>query len=318
MDAAVETDASAIPATGLGVRRKTWALLVSVLFCLGMARGADVAGIRHRGVLRHMGVPYPGFVTGSGDGLDTELIQRFAEFLGVRYEFVHAGTPEALLSLDWVEGRDAGFSSNAPGKAHPWGDLIAAGVTILPERQAVVDFSIPTFLTQVWLVARADSEVQPIRPGKDVRDDIAAVRVLLRGRTILGKRGTSLDPDLYGLKDAGAEIKLFAGNLNEMVPAIINHQAEMTLLDLTNALTGLRKWAGYIKVVGPVSEVQEMGVAFPKDSPALRAEFNRFFTAFRRDGRYAELVRTYFPEILACYREFFAACPAESAIRQQD
>nr|MBP8266208.1 hypothetical protein [Zoogloea sp.] len=38
----------------------------------------DLQDIRARGVLRHLGIPYANFVTGSGDGLDVEIVQRFA------------------------------------------------------------------------------------------------------------------------------------------------------------------------------------------------------------------------------------------------
>ena len=48
----------------------------------------DLQDIRTRGVLRHLGVPYANFVTGSGDGMDVEIVQLFARHLGVRYEFV--------------------------------------------------------------------------------------------------------------------------------------------------------------------------------------------------------------------------------------
>ena len=46
----------------------------------------DLQDIRERGVLRHLGVPYANFVTGSGDGMDVEIVQLFARHLGVRYE----------------------------------------------------------------------------------------------------------------------------------------------------------------------------------------------------------------------------------------
>ncbi|MGE4506847.1 MAG: transporter substrate-binding domain-containing protein, partial [Desulfovibrionaceae bacterium] len=52
------------------------------------ARAGDLDDIRASGELRHLGIPYAGFITGSGDGLDVELMRRFAEHLGVRYRFV--------------------------------------------------------------------------------------------------------------------------------------------------------------------------------------------------------------------------------------
>jgi hypothetical protein len=40
---------------------------------------ADLAEIKQRGEIRHIGIRYANFVTGAGDGLDVELMQGFAK-----------------------------------------------------------------------------------------------------------------------------------------------------------------------------------------------------------------------------------------------
>ena len=45
---------------------------------------ADLAEIKARGELRHLGIHYANFVTGTGDGFDVELVQGFARHLGVK------------------------------------------------------------------------------------------------------------------------------------------------------------------------------------------------------------------------------------------
>jgi ABC-type amino acid transport substrate-binding protein len=128
---------------------------------------------------------------------------------------------------------------------------------------------------------------------------------MLKGRTVLGKPTTTLDPRAYRLSEAGAIVKLFDGNINELVPAIIRGKAELALLDVPDALMALEKWAGRIKVIGPVSPLQAMGVAFRKDSPQLRQEFDRFFVRLKGDGTYAKLVQKYFPAVLETHPDFF-------------
>ena len=59
----------------------------------------DLQDIRARGVLRHLGVPYANFVTGSGDGMDVEIVQLFARHLGVRYEFVPSTWDDVIGDL---------------------------------------------------------------------------------------------------------------------------------------------------------------------------------------------------------------------------
>ena len=136
-------------------------------------------------------------------------------------------------------------------------------------------------------------------------NDIGSVKQLLAGRNVLGVPDTCLDPNLYGVKEAGASAVAFTMNLNALVPAVINGEAQTTLLEVPDALTALQKWPGQIKVIGPLSPVQRMGCAFAKSSMELRSEFNRFFESLRQDGIYERLVRKYYPLVFEYYPEFF-------------
>lgn len=280
-----------------------------VLTCsvsLGISAVAgDLPEVKKSGVLRHLGIPYANFVTGDGDGLDVELIQKFAQSLGVRYEYVRTGWETVVEDLIGrkvsVKGNSVEILSEVPVK----GDLIANGFTIIPWRQNVVGFSLPTFPSQIWLMARADSRVRPIKPSKQIELDIARVRGLLKDRKVLALKKTCLDPDLNKLYATGANVVCFAGNLNELAPAIINGEAEMTILDAPDAIVALEKWPGKIKVIGPISPRQEMAVAFPLTSPRLREAFNKFLIQCRKDGSYNRIVKRYYPTAFASFPEFF-------------
>ena len=71
------------------------------------------------------------------------------------------------------------------------------------------------------------------------------------------------------------------------------------------ALIALEKWPGDIKVIGPISSLQEMAVGFSKDSPQLRAVFNKFLKDISADGTYLKLVLKYYPSILQYYENYF-------------
>lgn len=276
-----------------------------VIFSVGYAYGADLTEIKERGVLRHLGVPYANFVTGSGDGLDVELVQLFAKHLDVKYEYIKTNWKNVIPDLAGKKVRPKGKDIEILGDAPVRGDIIANGLTILPWRKKIVDYSTPTFPTQVWLIARADSPIKPIKPSGNISKDIPAVKALLRGHSVLGVPNTCLDPSLYGLKETGADVRLFDGNLNELAPAIINRDAETTILDVSDALGALEKWPGKIKVIGPVSHMQEMGCGFRKASPLLRDAFNRFFQECKKGGTYLRLVKKYYPAVFRYYPEFF-------------
>ena len=266
----------------------------------------DLNDIKAKGVLRHLGIPYANFVSENGkEGLDVEMVKLFAKELGVKYEYVRATWEDAIPSLTGNRFSSTGEGITIIGEAPVKGDIIANGFTILPLRQQMVDYSIPTFPTQIWLIARSDSPLNPIKPTGNIDKDIEAVRSLLKGQRLLGKENTCLDPALYDLQGTGAEIVLFKGNLEELVPAIIDGSADLCLLDMPDALIGLDRWPGVIKVLGPLSPIQSMGSAFPKESKELRTRFNEFFKKIVADGTYAQLVKKYYPSFSIYYPEYF-------------
>lgn len=284
----------------------TGILATVMIFGAGTVYADDLEGVKQRGVLRHLGIPYAGFITGSGDGMDVELMQRFAKHLGVRYEFLPTDWTDIFGDLTGnkvrPKGNDIEFVASVPIK----GDVAANGITVLPWREKAVNFSLPTFPNQVWLVARSNSPIKPIKPSGNLDKDIATVKRLMKGKSLLGKTGTCLDPSLYNLQEVTNKIKLFPGSLNDMAPAIINGETELSLLDVPDALVALQKWPGKIKVIGPVSEIQDMAVAFSKDSPELLAEFNRFLNKSKNDGSFVQLAKKYYPFVANYYPKFFA------------
>ncbi|SDE43378.1 transporter substrate-binding domain-containing protein [Desulfuromonas thiophila] len=277
-------------------------LATVLLFSPGHCRTLDE--IRQEGVLRHLGVPYANFVTGQGDGLSVELIRRFAYSLGVRYEFVPTSWSNVISDLTGQQVKPDGDQAIVGAVVPVRGDLIANGLTVLPWRQQVLDFSDPIFPTQVWLVAGANSALQPIRPQNE-GVDIAATRRLLAGVNLLGKQNTCLDPALYPFARDNFRTVYFGGNLNELFPAVLQGEADCTLLDVPDALVAISRWPGQVKILGPLSQQQNMAVGFRKDNPQLRQAFNDFYAELRRSGVYRELVRKYYPAVFDYYPDFF-------------
>ena len=161
------------------------------------AEPRDLPEIQRAGVIRHLGVPYANFVTGSGDGMDVELIQLFAEHLGVRYEYVRTSWKDVIGDLTGKSVKPKGTEIEISGDHPIRGDLIANGFTVLPWRKKIIDYGTATFPTQIWVMARADSVLKPIAPTGQIAEDIAVVKSMLGGRSILGMANTSLEPGLY-------------------------------------------------------------------------------------------------------------------------
>ena len=277
---------------------------VILLLCLFLnpAGADDLNDVRSRGILRHLGIPYANFVTGSGDGLDVEIVQLFARSLDLEYEFVPTTWKSAIGDLT---GRDMASGHRVPVR----GDVVANGFTILGWRKQLVSFSVPTFPSRIWLVANANDPMVPIVPGSGTDREISMVREMIQGRDVLGVARTCLDPKLYGLDESNAGIRYFQGRLNDLAPAVISRDAELALMDVPDALVALEKWPGQIKIIGPVSRRQTMAVAFRKESPALRRAFNLFFMEIRARGTYQALIEKYYPVFPEYYPDFFAEYP---------
>jgi ABC-type amino acid transport substrate-binding protein len=271
------------------------------------AFGGDLEDVLKAGKLRHLGIPYANFVSNKGDGLDVEFMKRFAAHLGVEYEFVETTWNNVIPDLTGktikLNNVDVEVTGNCPVR----GDVIATGFTVLPWREKVVDFSTPMFPTGVWLIARADSPLSPIKPTGDTKKDIAAVKSGLKGTSVLALKDSCLAPELYNMEETGASIILFSPDrgLDEMIPSVMAGMADTTLMDAPVALIALERWAGEIKVVGPISNPQMMACAFDKSSPKLKAAFEKFYGACRADGTYTQLVKKYYPTVFRYYPDFF-------------
>lgn len=283
------------------------AVFLSILaMSYDVAYSRDLREIKADGVIRHLGIPYANFVTGSDDGMDVELIKGFARHLGVRYEYVETDWGTVVEDLIGKKITTAGGHAVLGGDVPVRGDLVANGFTILPWRKKILDFSDPTFPSQIWLVARADSSAKPIKPAKaNVKKDIEQVRRTLKGKKVLALAQTCLDPLLYDLDSTGATVINYNGKLNELAPALISKEAELTMLDVPDALIAMEKWPGKIKVIGPLSPPQLMAVGFPKSSPRLREAFNRYLQLTKANGTYLQLVKKYYPTALYYFPAFF-------------
>lgn len=279
------------------------------VFLSGPATAADLKEIKARGELRQLGIRYANFVTGTGDGFDVELVQGFARHLGVGYKLVYSDFYSVIRDLLGKEvirkGDEVALAGDFPVK----GDMIATGFTVLPWREKVLLYSAPTFPSQVLLVARAESPFQPIQGSGDLRKDIRKTKALIARHSLLVMEKTCLDPGNYGLRGVGIELKTYtkSSNINEMVPALLNLDADLSLLDVPDAILDLQKWAGKIKVLGPISEEQQLAAAFPKDAPELRDAFDDYLRRIKADGTYDKLVDKYYPGIRRYFPGFFSS-----------
>lgn len=280
---------------------------IILLFFLTSLSARDLKEIKDSGYIVHLGVPYANFVTGLGDGLDVELIKGFAKYIGVKYKYQASSWNNIYGDLIGQNVKKVQDKVVYLNETKIKGDLIANGFTILPWREEVLNFSLPTFPSAVWVVAKSDSKIKPITPTNSIKEDIKSVKKILSGQKLLTRPNTCLDASLYNLERTNTEILIHSKDkkIIEMVPSILQSSSTFTLLDVPDALIALDKWSGEIKVLGPISEDQFMGVGFKKESKELLEEFNKYFSKIKEDGTYNKMVRKYYPSIFYYYDDFF-------------
>lgn len=281
---------------------------VSSVHTINSAGAGDLDEVLQSGTLRHLGIPYANFITPNHLGLDVELMQQFAKHLGVEYRFVESTWQRIIPDLTGNKIKVTDDGVEVTGDNPVKGDVISTGFTVLPWRKKVVDFSATTFPSGIWLIARSDSLLTPITPTGNISKDIDMVKKTLRGVSVLGLQGSCLAPSLYGIEETGAQVKFFPvdRDLEEMIPAVIAKMADATLMDVPVALIALAKWPRQIKVIGPLSNPQDMACAFSKNSPELKQAFDSFFSEFKKNGNYRKLVNTYYPTVFAYYPDFLS------------
>ena len=257
---------------------------------------ADLDEIKARGELRHLGVPYANFVTGDGDGLDARILKMYSEKIGVKYRYVKTDWDTVIGDLSGkkfvVRGDNVEFTGEVPVK----GDIIGNGLTFIPWREKIINFSHPYFPSAIWVVAKADSPVKPIQPTSDPKKDVEVTRDLLKGREVLGIKNTCVDLDLYNLKDS-KPIYMEGITLNDLAAALIKGAAEISILDVPDSLVALSKFPGKIKILGSITGKQDMGFGISKDSPKLLESFNAFLDELKSSGELGKLIHKYYPGI---------------------
>lgn len=276
--------------------RMVFVLWLFLSLCSTWTCAADLDEIKAKGELRHLGVPYANFVTGDGDGLDTRILKLFCHRIGVEYRYVKTDWENVISDLSGKKIALRDGRVEVLGDAPVKGDIIGNGLTVIPWREKVIDYSTPYFPSAIWVIAKADSALQPIVPTMDSEKDIAATKALLKGRNVLSIRNTCVDVALYDLPDVKPDYKEGI-SLNDLAAVLVAGDAEISILDVPDALVALVKFPGKIKILGRITGKQSMGFGIAKESPELLKAFNSFLEEITADGKLKELVISYYPNI---------------------
>lgn len=203
--------------------------------------------------------------TGEMVGFDMDIINAIAE---------HAGFEVNLTTME--------FSGIIPAVQTGSQEVAIAGITITDERAQIVDFTDPYYDSGLQIIVRADNE------------EVSSLEDL-QGLTIGTKIGSTSYDFLQQELGEDAEVTPYPGTA-DMYMALLGRNVDAVLYDAPNvAYFSQTRGEGRTKVVGPLYEGQQYGIAFHKGSEWVEPA-NEALAAMREDGTYDEIYTKWFGE----------------------
>jgi ABC-type amino acid transport substrate-binding protein len=212
--------------------------------------------------------PFEYYQSGQLKGFDVEIMQNVADRLGLKLEWVKANFKTIFTALDGGQF-----------------DAVAAASTITPEREQVVDFSIPYYPANQSFTANV-TKTPDVKNVDDLKSgDVVGVQAGTTGE-IWAKE--NLEPKGVQLKEyteaPTAFTDLEAGNIVGVINDEPSSRAEVeTRPDL--------------EVVQPIVTKENYGIALRKQNPDLEKAVNDALRDIIADGTYEKLFVKYFPDL---------------------
>lgn len=203
-------------------------------------------------------------------GFEYELAQKFADELGVELKIQLAESWEAMVPL-LKDGSAA---------------IIAAGMTITPNRKKQVAFSAGYMSIQQQLIAnRNGSKIKKLED--------------LTGKTIHVRRATAYQERLEELQRQGLDFNIQLHNdmpTEELIQKVASGDIDYTVADSNIALLNRRHYPSAI-MARSLSDTQQLGWAVHPEAQHLKDKINSFFNRIKKNGKFDEIYNKYYSDV---------------------
>jgi membrane-bound lytic murein transglycosylase F len=214
----------------------------------------DLDEIRKRGTLRVLlpSMDREGFLP-RGEGLldfERDLVETYARQQGLEPFWIHVDSREELIPY-LLEGK---------------GDLVAANLTVTPERRQRVEFTVPVrFVREQLVTRRFDSTIQGAAD--------------LAGRHVAVRRSSSFWPTLQELREKfpGIVIQEAPENLDtdELIHRVATRRLDVTVAD-SNVIEAAMTYRDDVRVAFDLTDDRPVAWAVRPESSALLRSLNLF------------------------------------------
>ena len=207
--------------------------------------------------------PYPPFEVGQVQdlsGYDVEVMNGIAEELGLEVEYI-----------------DTGFGTIFRDTANGQFDTAAAASDIDTEREQVVDFTDPYYLSATALVVPEDSDIASV-------DDLAGA--------IVGVQDGTSQQDYAQEETDASEVRGFPEGPNA-ISALLTGQVEAVLTDQATGVLAVQENDG-IEIAEEIPTDVFFGFAVAPDNDGLREAMNEALATLKENGTITDLYAKYF------------------------
>lgn len=208
---------------------------------------------------------------GNYAGLEYDLVNLFAQELGVNVRFVVATE----------------FSRIIPTLTKKHAHLVAAGLTITPEREKIVRFG-PAYQTVQQQIVYNSLTLKP--------DDIGD----LIGKRIEVIAGSSYVERLKQARKKSPKLEWHEVNameIEELLEKVANGEADYSIAD-SHFVAMAQNFFPDLGVAFNLGKPEQLAWAFPKDgNPDLLAKAQKFFDRIKKDGTLRRLLDRYYGHI---------------------
>jgi len=244
----------------------------------------DLEEIKNDGILKVL-TTYSGtsyfLYRGEPMGFEYELLERFAEHLGVSLEIHISDNIDSLLYQ--LNNEDV--------------DLVAHGLTITSERQQEADFTDYLYLTHQVLVQKKPDDWRSMR-WSAVESELIHDAIELIGDTVSVRANSSYLQRLNNLStEIGGKINIdtLKGSLStdKIIKMVVDEEIKYTVAD--NNIASIN--ASYYPVLNidvPISFSQRIGWALRSSSPKLKKAVNEWLKKMKDETDYYVIYNKYF------------------------
>jgi polar amino acid transport system substrate-binding protein len=190
------------------------------------------------------------------------------------YEYCMAAELANMAGLDSVTVSNVSFDQLVAGHTNNY-DLALAEITITPERDKVVDFSVNYFDSNIGVL---------VQEGSDVTEDNIATK------TCAAYSGTTSVPFVQDELKC-ASVKIYPDS-QTLYQGLLSGQVDADFLDTAIVLAEEKKTGGQVEVVGQYETGEHYGAIYPQGS-ANEDAFDQGIKTMLKDGTLDQLSQDY-------------------------